>query len=261
MTVHDSHDGIGLVSGLARSLQRVGRLAVDSLLPLQCLRCGTVVGPDGGLCAACWPKMTFIQSPQCALCGLPFAYHLGDGAVCGACSREAPSFARARAAFVYDDVSRALVLAFKHADRTDAAAVYARWMARAGAALVAEAELIAPVPLHWTRLFRRQYNQAALLAIALGRHGGTRVDPSLLVRRRRTPSQGGLGMTRRRENVRGAIAVRPGKQDEIAGRRVLVVDDVMTTGATAAACARALLRSGAKAVDVLTLARVVRPTF
>ncbi len=254
-------EGRASAAGFVRALWPAGRLALDTLLPMQCLSCGTVVGAEGGLCAKCWPKVTFIQSPQCAACGLPFAHDVGVGARCGACSRELPPYDRARAAFVYDDASRNLVLSFKHADRTDAASVYARWMAQAGAALIEEADVIAPVPLHWTRLLRRRYNQAALLVIALAHRSGTRADPSLLVRTRRTPSQGGLGVTGRRENVRGAIAVRDGRQDGIAGRRVLVVDDVFTTGATAAACTRALLRSGAKAVDLLTLARVVRPIF
>ena len=176
----DTSKGFGTARGLARSVWRAGCLTLDTLLPLQCLSCATVVGPDGGLCPTCWPSITFIQAPQCATCGLPFDLDLGEDAVCGACSREAPPFSRARAVFVYDDASRHLVLSFKHADRTDAAPVYARWMARTGAALVAEADVIAPVPLHWTRLFRRRYNQAALLAKALGHHSGIPVDPSLL---------------------------------------------------------------------------------
>lgn len=248
-------------TGSVSSLRRAGQLTLDILLPLQCVKCGTVVGADGGLCATCWPTVRFLQAPQCAACGLPFDVPLGDGALCGTCSRAAPPFERARAAFLYDDASRDLVLSFKHADRTDAAPVYARWLARAGGPLLAEADVIAPVPLHWTRLFRRRYNQAALLALALGRQGGVAVDTRLLVRRRRTPSQGGLGATGRRENLRGAIVVHPGRRAALAGRRILLVDDVFTTGATAAACARALLRAGAGAVDVLTLARVVRPIF
>ncbi|MDP7667316.1 MAG: phosphoribosyltransferase family protein, partial [Rhodospirillales bacterium] len=159
-----------------------------------------------------------------------------------------------------DDASRRLVLAFKHADRTDAAPAFAEWMARAGAELLADGHVIAPVPLHWTRLFRRRYNQAALLAAALGAKAGVPVAHELIVRRRRTPSQGGLGPSARRRNLAGAFAAAPKGADAIADRRVLLVDDVFTTGATARACSRALLGAGAAAVDVLTLARVVRPS-
>ena len=161
----------------------------------------------------------------------------------------------------YDDSSRGLILAFKHADRTHAAPAFGRWMARAGAGLLAEGSVVVPVPLHWTRLFRRRYNQAALLALALAREAGLRAAPDLLIRRRATPSQGRLGAVARRRNVAGAFAVRPGRRNLIDGRRVLLVDDVFTTGATADACARALKRAGADAVDVLVLGRVVREAW
>ncbi len=158
----------------------------------------------------------------------------------------------------YDQSSRALVLGFKYADRTEGAAGYGTWLARAGAGLVAEADLIAPVPLHWLRLFNRRFNQAALLAQALGRGAGVPVVADLLLRRRHTPSQGRLSPAQRRRNVAGAFAVKPARKALLEGRRVLLVDDVLTTGATVSACARTLRRGGAGAVDVLVLARVVR---
>ncbi len=158
----------------------------------------------------------------------------------------------------YDEASRGLVLGFKHADRTDGAPAYGAWLARAGAELIAEADLIAPVPLHWMRLFARRYNQAALLARALARRAGRPVAADLLLRRRHTPSQGRLSPAQRRRNVAGAFAVKPSRRPLLEGRRVLLVDDVLTTGATASACARTLRRDGARAVDVLVLARVVR---
>ena len=236
------------------------------MLPPQCLGCGALVDAPGALCAECWDRVIFLGPPQCSACGLPFEYSLGEGALCGACSRRQPVFERARAAIVYDDASRRLILAFKHGDRTDAAPAFARWLARAGADLaggdlVGEAECIVPVPLHWSRLFARRYNQAALLAGHLERLSGVPMVPDALVRRRRTPPQGRMGMTARRRNLAGAFAVRPSGRARIEGRRVLLVDDVLTTGATAAACARTLLRAGARAVDVLTLARVVRPAL
>jgi ComF family protein len=159
----------------------------------------------------------------------------------------------------YDDASRDLVLAFKHADRTDGAPAYGAWLARAGADLVADADAIAPVPLHWTRLFSRRYNQAALLALALGTHAGLPVVPDLLIRRRRTPSQGRMSATGRARNVAGAFSLNARRLAFLEGRRILLIDDVLTTGATVESCARVLLRGGAAAVDVLTLARVVRP--
>ena len=158
----------------------------------------------------------------------------------------------------YDEGSRGLVLGFKYADRTEGAAAYGAWLARAGAELAGEADLIVPVPLHWMRLFARRFNQAALLAQALGVETGLPVVPDLLLRRRHTPSQGRLSVDQRRRNVAGAFAVKGARAPRLAGRRVLLVDDVLTTGATVSACARTLRRGGAGAVDVLVLARVVR---
>ncbi len=168
-------------------------------------------------------------------------------------------FARARAVLVYDDASRDLILGFKHADRTEAAPAFGRWLARAGGELVETADLIVPVPLHWTRFVTRRYNQAALLGRALARETTLPLVPDLLIRRRRTPSQGGLDFAGRARNVRGAFRLNPRLAGGVRGRRVLLVDDVYTTGATVSACARVLLRGGAAQVDVLTLARVVRP--
>jgi len=178
---------------------------------------------------------------------------------CGACIADPPRFDRARAAMRYDDAARGLVLQFKHADATHAAPGYAKWMARAGADLIAGCDLIAPVPLHRWRLLWRRYNQSALLAQALGRASGKPVLPDLLIRRRATPSQGRLGRNQRFQNVAGAFALRPVHAGKLQGLRVLLVDDVMTTGATVAECAKVLKRAGAASVDVLTLARVVRP--
>ncbi len=241
------------------SLGRFATRTLDVLLPPQCLRCGALVDAPGVLCPSCWERIVFLGPPQCDACGLPFEYDVGEGALCGACTRKRPQFHRARAAMVYDDASRRLVLAFKHGDRTDTAPAFGRWLVRAGSDLIADADVVAPVPLHWTRLFARRYNQAALLGYAVGRLAGVPVVPDLLVRRRRTASQGRLSPSARYRNLRGAFAAARSRVAVIKGRRVLLVDDVLTTGATAAACARTLLRAGARAVDVLTLARVVRP--
>ena len=233
------------------SASAILRFALDAVLPPRCISCGEVVGEAGVLCSACWRDIAFIAPPFCERCGLPFP-HEGTG-ICAACAAAPPHYERARAVFRYDSASRNLVIAFKHADKTHTAPAYGAWMRRAGASLLEEADLLVPVPLHWTRLFRRRYNQAALLAYAIDR---TKVAPDLLVRRRRTPSQGHLGRSARSRNVAGAFALRSGVVVE--GKRIVIIDDVMTTGATVGECARLLRRAGAARVDVLTLARAAR---
>jgi len=238
-----------------------GRRLLDAVLPPLCLGCGEIVETPGALCPACWPDFSFIASPHCACCGTPFAEDLGPEALCGSCLARRPRFRRARAALVYDDRSRRLVLPFKHGDRTDMARACGGWMARAGADLLADADLIAPVPLHWRRLVTRRYNQALLLARSVARQSSAILAPDLLLRRRWTGSQAGLAAKERRSNVREAFEVPPRWRADLAGRTVLLVDDVLTTGATVEACTRALRRAGAAHVDVLTLARVVRPAL
>ena len=242
-------------------LRRVAHGAAGLVLPRRCLACGTPVAGDGALCAECWPAVRFLGPPLCAVCGYPFEFDPGAGALCGACAAQQPAFDRARSVFVYDSASRGPLLAFKHADRTDAAPTFARLMAVAAADLLPDADMIVPVPLHRRRLLARRFNQSALLAQALGRETAVAAIPDLMVRTRHTPSQGGLSATARRRNVTGAFAVRDGMADNVRGARVLMVDDVYTTGATVGACATALRRCGAAAVDVITLARVVRPTL
>ena len=236
---------------------------LDAVLPPLCLGCNEIVEASGALCAGCWQGFAFIAPPQCACCGDPFAEHIGDEALCAGCLARRPKFRRARAALAYDTHSRRLVLPFKHGDRTDIARSCGGWMARAGSELLAEADLIAPVPLHWRRLLTRRYNQAVLLARAVFRaqpeQVSARLAPDLLRRHRWTGSQAGLRAKERRRNVREAFEVHPRWAAGVVGKTVLLVDDVLTTGATAEACARVLQRGGARHVDVLTLARVVRP--
>lgn len=248
---------------LVSTLRRSASFVLDAVLPPRCLKCGEIVADSGSLCGRCWPDLRFLGAPCCACCGLPFEFEMGEGSLCAACTADRPLFDRARAALAYDDNSRDLILRFKHADRVDGAATFAGWMGRAGADLIAGADIVAPVPLHWWRLVRRRYNQAAVLANAIGtaRMDGTRgkrVIPDLLVRRRATASQGHLGRSQRARNVAGAFALHPRRAQSVAGARILLVDDVLTTGATAAACTRVLKAGGAISVDLLVLARVVR---
>ncbi len=244
---------------MALSVARLARSALNAVLPARCMLCGAMVAEDGALCAACWDGLHFLAPPACACCGYPFEYEVPSESLCAACQRRLPQFDRARAVFAYDDASRSLILSFKHADQTHQAPAFGRWLARAGTALVADADLLVPVPLHRWRLFVRRFNQAALLAYALGRESGKPVAADLLRRRRWTRSQGRMSRTARIRNVRGAFAVREEWRERLRGARILLLDDVQTTGATVEECARVLKRAGATRVDVLTLARVIRP--
>jgi ComF family protein len=237
----------------------VARSVLDKLLPPRCIGCGAIV-EDAGLCGACWGSLQFLGPPACSCCAYPFEYEMPEETLCTACLREHPEFDRARSVFAYDDSSRSLVIEFKHADKTFAAPTLAGMMRRAGADLLDDAGLITPVPLHPRRLFARRYNQAALLATALARQTGAPLSVDLLVRRRHTKPQGRMSATARRRNVQGAFTIRPKDKRRLEGKRVLLIDDVLTTGATVGECARVLRRAGASAVDVLTLARVVRPS-
>ena len=235
---------------------------INAVLPPQCLACDALVATAGSLCASCWADAKFITAPHCSVCGVPYSFDPGGDAVCGACNRTRPIYDRARAVLRYDDLGRRLVVAFKHGDRTHGAPTFGRWLARAGAQLVAEADIVAPVPLHRLRLLRRRFNQSAMLAQAICRAAeglDLQFSPDLLLRRRHTPSQAGFNAAQRQRNVRNAFAVNLRRIAQFEERRVLLVDDVFTTGATVSECARVLRRAGASAVDVLTLARVDAP--
>ncbi|MBM3645651.1 MAG: ComF family protein [Alphaproteobacteria bacterium] len=248
-----------VLAHLTEFCRRAARAGLDTLLPPVCLSCEEIVEEPGALCASCWPKQRFVAAPLCERCGVPLPIDHEGEATCGACLARAPRYDRARSVLVYDEASRHLVLPFKHGDRTDMAPAYGRWMARAGAELLVDADLVAPVPLHWRRLVVRRYNQAALLAAACARQAGRRYAPDLLRRMRWTGSQAGLGGRARRTNVRRAFEIGGSWAEIVRGARVVLVDDVLTTGATVEACARCLRAAGARRVDVLTLARVVRP--
>ena len=240
-------------------LRGAARAALDLLLPPLAFDGGPL--PQGpGLTGEAWSRITFLEDPVCDGCGAPFAYDPGPlGADrCPACLARPHRFARARAACLYDDASRDLILKFKHGDRLEFAGLFALWLGRAAAPLLAEAEAVVPAPLHRWRLLARRCNQAAEIARPLARRAGVAYLPDALVRVRATPSQGGRSARARRLNVRGAFAVPPARAEQVRGRRILLVDDVLTTGATADACARALLQAGAAAVDLAVIARVRR---
>lgn len=240
--------------GLAGS---IGRL----LFPPVCAGCQTAIGQANAVCAACWKELAFIERPYCEVLGLPFSFDLGRGFLSAEAIAEPPPFARLRAAVLYRDLAARLVSSLKYNDRTDLAPLMAGWMRRAGADLVAEADVAVPVPLHPGRLWRRRFNQSAELARHIARGPSplprpVAYAPLALVRVKPTRSQVGLGPKERRDNVRGAFKVPDARRREIEGKRVLLVDDVFTTGATVDSATRALKRAGAQDVDVLTFARV-----
>ncbi|MDB5631641.1 MAG: amidophosphoribosyltransferase [Tardiphaga sp.] len=232
------------------------RLALDIALPTLCVACREPVAGDG-VCANCWAKLSFIAPPFCARLGIPFVYDPGPGILSMQAIADPPAYQRARAAVRYDDVARTLVHQLKYHDRTDLAPAMGRWMARAGQELLAEADVLVPVPLHWRRGFSRRFNQSGALARSISRQSGVTVSRDALRRIRPTEHQIGLSRSERAANVQGAFKVPQDKRPDIQGRRVILVDDVLTSGATADACARTLLRAKAAQVDVLVFARVV----
>jgi ComF family protein len=246
----------GISDGWSTGWRRALRLA-DIALPPLCLGCGRGVDAHGALCARCWGEADFIERPFCAVTGLPFSFDTGPETVSGVALAQPPAYARARAVMRYNDRSAALLHRFKYGDRMEAGPAFARWLARSGAELLADADLLAPVPLHKRRLFSRRFNQSAELSRRVAALAGLPHMPELLQRVRATRPQVGLTADARRRNVAGAFQLAEGAAALVRDRKVVLVDDVMTTGATAEACARALTRGGAAEVSVLCVARVV----
>lgn len=235
---------------------RAGGWLLDLVLPPRCPACGIEVTAAAGLCAGCWSRLQLLAPPWCRSCGHPMPAAHAERPLCQRCALAPPVLDRARAALRYDATSARLVLGFKRGGRLDGLPQFGRWMAQAGEELLAEAELLLPVPLHRWRLAQRGFNQSALLAREIGRLVGLPWAPGLLERHRATTSQQGLGAEERLENITAA-AFRVRRPERLAGRRVVLIDDVLTTGATLTACAIVLRRAGAAQVDALALARVV----
>lgn len=246
-------------SMIATQLGSAWRAFVDVVTPPHCLMCHEPVTEPAALCLSCWQKLHMLEDPVCDVLGTPFTYDPGPGLVSAAALANPPPWDRARAAVAYDEASRQIVHALKYRDTAEAALLMARMMVRAGRKLLVEAEIILPVPLHRTRLWRRRFNQSALLGRRLAAATGVRFNPGLLQRVKATRPQVGLHDGERQKNVAKAFAVKGEQALQLQGKHVVLVDDVMTTGATAGACARVLKTAGARQVDVLCFALVLKP--
>ena len=245
----------------AAALRSVAAVVADLVVPPLCLACHRPVSSHDAICARCWSDIDFIRAPLCDRLGIPLPFDIGGTMISAAAAADPPDYERARAVARFDGVMRELVHDFKFRDRHDARRLFGRWLAEAGAALLADADIVVPVPLSRARLATRRFNQAALLAQEVARLTRRRYEPLALQRIKRTQSQVGLSRQQRRDNVAGAFAVADAAKPDLAGAKVVLLDDVITTGATARACARVLKRAGAARVDVLALAMVTDPAF
>jgi ComF family protein len=241
-----------------RDALRAGLNALIGVVyPPGCIACQAATGEAQALCPACWARLGFIERPYCERLGTPFAVDLGAGLLSPAAIADPPVFGRARAVCRFDGTARELVHKLKYGDRQELALSLGAMMAQAGRELLPDADRVVPVPLHRSRIWTRRFNQAAALAKVVARSARRPLAPAALARVKRTRQQVGLTRAQRAENLQGAFRVPPAERRGIEGRRILLVDDVLTTGATVNAAARALLRAGAIEVDVLTFARVV----
>jgi len=234
---------------------------IDFIFPPRCIVTGELVDAQGMISAQAWKDLNFISDPQCNRCGFPFDFDTGDvqeGNICAACAKSPPVFDKLRSALVYDNASRDIILAFKHADQTQSVPSFVPWLMRSGEKILKNADYLVPVPLHRWRILRRRYNQSALLAQYLGVQTKIPCLLDALQRTRATPTQGHLKADQRQRNVKRAFAFNRSYKEDIKNKHIVLIDDVYTTGATVSECTKVLLKNGAASVNILTLARVVK---
>jgi ComF family protein len=263
VTVHQIKQYVpaGLAGLAHKAISYSFNAGINLLVPPRCGNCNRISVHQAGLCAICWPQVRFIEQPYCEIIGTPFSLNLGDATLSTEAIANPPPFARLRSAFLYDDIARRLISRFKFSDRHDLAPFIANTMVRAGGSLLEDADIIIPLPLHWRRLHSRRFNQSADLARLISAKSGADnkpvpCKPMVLIRTRNTIQQIGLTQEGRHGNVSGAFLVPADKRVQITGKRVLLIDDVYTSGASVKSATKALLRGGAQAVDILTFARV-----
>lgn len=244
---------------MKNGMKNIANTLVDLVFPPRCVVTGELVDEQGLLASSVWKKIRFIRDPQCNLCGYPFDFKTDtEDPLCGRCQKEKPIFDKARSAVVYDENSREIILRFKHADQLHMVHAFIPWLRQAGAEIIGDVDFVMPVPLHHWRFLKRRYNQAALIAQVLAKNIGKTYLPDSIKRTRVTRSQGEFDFKDRFKNVKNVFAVNPKQGPLLAGRNVLLIDDVYTTGATVSSCAKALKKMGAGKVYILTVARVVK---
>ena len=240
------------------AIKPVTRRILNNIFPPQCISCYTPTGETAALCSACWDSISFIGSPLCDRCGTPFEIDTPDNTICAGCSYRKPQFDRSRSVFKYDDHSRQIITNFKYRDNTYTSDAFARWMMRSGVDILKNSDILAPVPLHRLKLIKRRYNQSALLVNSIAKMTYIEKHNNLLLRVKNTPPQAGLTYKQRFGNMSGAFKLNSKYKNIIKGKRICLVDDVLTTGATIEACAKILKKSGAAKVHVLTLGCTVK---
>lgn len=239
-------------------MRMILKVMLDLIVPPRCPISGVLVNDTGQIAPEVWSQLKFITAPHCVRCGIPFDVQLDDNTekTCGACLADVPYYDEARAGVVYDDLTRQLILRYKHGDHSYLSRTFIPWMERAGYQHITSADIIMPVPLHWSRMIKRRYNQAALLAQAIAANNNKQYEPLWLKRVKATAPQGRRGAKERKKNVKKAFAVN--NKAALEGKNILLIDDVITSGATVNECAKILKDYGAEIVNVLSVARAVK---
>jgi ComF family protein len=242
---------------LKTKLKPVLNHLLDIIYPPRCISCGDNVHENGSICAKCWSDINFITNPQCNICGFPFDFEVSADALCSGCIKTKPSFSKARAVFIYDDASYNMIKSLKYHDKTENCAAYARWMSRVGSEMINDTDIIIPVPIHFSKLILRKYNQAALLAHGLAKTSNKKILSNAIIRKKNTKSQAEFSYKERFNNIKGAFKINSEYLDALKNKNRLLIDDVITTGATVEECTKMLLRAKVAKVEVLTLAKTL----